>query len=85
MLCTLIIQCDRVIVSLSNKGGYGNENSKKGIGFMSIHVHVRTFWTHIMLFVHFSAVPEHEHREKISFSFSKLRYRPLGLSTRKIC
>ena len=36
-----------------------------------------------MLFVHFSTVPEHEHGEK--FSYSKLRYRPLGLSSRNIC
>lgn len=38
-----------------------------------------------MLFVHFSAVPEHEHGEKFYFPLSKLRYRPLGLSPRNIC
>ena len=41
-------------MSLSNKGGYGNENSKKAIGFMSIQCACKNIFAHTSCFLYIS-------------------------------
>ena len=59
------------LASLSNDDGDGNENSKKGIGYIStttiLHVHASR------VFVHFFAVVSRMQRELPSFTFCEGR------------